>query len=268
MSLGPPDTSRWSDLSTRFVSAGIMVFIGAAVVIAGGVWFQMLAVFVCAVMIWELWSMIEPKGHTRGMLLAALVASVLSGMAVAGPGWEFVMVLAAPVIGAALAPRERWTFFLYSLAIQIAGWGLVHFRLDFGSVWIIWMLMVVVVTDVAGYFAGRLIGGPRFWPRLSPKKTWAGTVAGWIAAVMVGLLFDRYFVTVGPEIVPLSVMVSLASQIGDIAESAVKRRTGVKDASSLIPGHGGFWDRFDGLLGASLFMILMADVVGLKGIYL
>jgi len=268
MAAAPPDPSQWGDLNARFASAGVIVLVGSIAVIAGGIWFQMLAVFVCAVMIWELWSMIEPHGHTRGMLLAALVASVLSGMAAAGPGWEFVMVLAAPVIGAALAPRERWTFFLYSLAIQIAGWGLVHFRLDFGSVWIIWMLMVVVVTDVAGYFAGRLIGGPRFWPRLSPKKTWAGTVAGWIAAVMVGLLFDRYFVTVGPEIVPLSVMVSLASQIGDIAESAVKRRTGVKDASSLIPGHGGFWDRFDGLLGASLFMILMADVFGLKGIYL
>ena len=244
-----------------------MVVIGAAVVVAGGIWFQMLAVFVCAVMIWELWSMIEPKGHTRGMALAALVASVLSGMAVAGPGWEFVMFLAAPVIGAAVAPRERVSFFLYALAIQIAGWGLVHFRLDFGFVWILWMLLVVIVTDVAGYFAGRMIGGPKFWPRVSPNKTWSGTVAGWLAAMAVGLAFVGLFAGVGPEIVGLSVMVSLASQIGDIAESAVKRRMGVKDASSLIPGHGGFWDRFDGLLGASLFMILMADVVGLRGIY-
>jgi phosphatidate cytidylyltransferase len=201
------------------------------------------------------------------MLLAALVASVLSGMTAAGPGWEFVMFLAAPVIGAVLAPRERISFFLYSLGIQIAGWGLVHFRIDFGFAWILWMILVVVVTDIAGYFAGRMIGGPRFWPRLSPKKTWSGTVAGWMAAAVVGLLFDLFFVRVGPGIVLLSVMVSMAGQMGDIAESAVKRRMGVKDASALIPGHGGFWDRFDALLGASLFMILIADVLGMRGIH-
>ncbi len=267
MAAAPPDPSQWGDLNARFASAGVIVLVGSVAVIAGGIWFQMLAVFVCAVMIWELWSMIEPHGHTRGMLLAALVASVLSGMTMAGPGWEFVMFLAAPVIGAALAPRERLTFFLYALTIQVAGWGLVHFRVDFGFVWVLWMILVVVVTDVAGYFAGRLIGGPKFWPRISPKKTWSGTVAGWIAAVIVGLVFDYFFVRVGPAIVPLSVLVSFAGQMGDIAESAVKRRVGVKDASALIPGHGGFWDRFDALLGASLFMILMADVFGLRGIH-
>jgi phosphatidate cytidylyltransferase len=243
-----------------------MVAIGSAVVVAGGIWFQMLTVFVCAVMIWELWSMIEPKGHTRGMLLAALVASVLSGMAMSGPGWEFVVVLAAPVIGALVAPRERVTFFLYALAIQIAGWGLVHFRLDYGFVWILWMILCVVVTDVAGYFVGRAVGGPKFWPRISPKKTWSGTAGGWVAAAAVGLIFDLLFVQVGPEIVLLSVLVSFAGQMGDIAESAIKRRMGVKDASTLIPGHGGLWDRFDALLGASLFMILMADVLGRTGL--
>ncbi len=267
MAADPPDPERWADLNARVASAAVIVAVGSAAVVAGGIWFQMLAVFVSAVMIWELWSMIEPKGHTRGMMLAALVASVLSGMAMTGPGWEFAMFLAAPVIGAALAPRERMIFFLYALAIQIAGWGLVHFRIDFGFVWILWMILVVVVTDIAGYFAGRIIGGPKFWPRMSPKKTWSGTVAGWLAAVIVGLVFDLLFVRIGPEIVPLSVMVSMAGQMGDIAESAVKRRMGVKDASALIPGHGGFWDRFDALLGASLFMILMADVFGLRGIH-
>lgn len=262
---GVPDPARWSDLRTRVVSAAVMLVVGSAVMVAGGIWFQMVTVFISAVMIWELWSMIEPKGHKRGTMLAAMVASVLSGMAMSGPGWEFVVVLVVPVIGAVVAPREKVTFFVFALAIQIAGWGLVHFRLDFGFVWLLWMLCVVIMSDVAGYFVGRLVGGPKFWPKVSPKKTWSGTVAGWAGAVLVGLVFDLFFVHVGPEIVILSVLVSFAGQMGDIAESAFKRRMGVKDASALIPGHGGFWDRFDALLGASLFMILMADVLGRTG---
>ena len=128
------------------------------------------------------------------------------------------------------------------------------------------MLLCVIATDVAGYFVGRIVGGPKFWPRVSPKKTWSGTVGGWVAAIIVGAAFDMFFVQVGPEIILLSVAVSFAGQMGDIAESAFKRRMGVKDASALIPGHGGYWDRFDALLGASLFMILMADVLGRTGL--
>jgi phosphatidate cytidylyltransferase len=143
---------------------------------------------------------------------------------------------------------------------------LVHFRLDYGFVWLLWMILCVVATDVSGYFVGRAVGGPKFWPRISPKKTWSGTAGGWVAAACVGLVFDLMFVVVGPEIIVLSVLVSFAGQMGDIAESAVKRRMGVKDASALIPGHGGLWDRFDALLGASLFMILMADVLGRTGL--
>lgn len=242
-----------------------MIAIGTACVVAGGVWFQMVAVFVTAVMIWELWTMIEPQGPTRGMLLAALVASVLSGQLELQESWGFVLFLLVALGGALMLRRERITFFAFALAVQIAGWGLVTFRLDFGFFWLLWLIGVVVVTDVAGYFAGRLIGGPKFWPRVSPKKTWSGTIAGWIGAAIVGLIFDG-FARVGAEIVPLSVLLSIASQWGDIAESALKRRMGVKDSSALIPGHGGLFDRFDAMLGASLFMLFVTAVFGVPGV--
>lgn len=242
-----------------------MIGVGTASVVAGGVWFQMVTVFVTAVMIWELWTMIEPQGPTRGMLLAALVASVLSGQLALQELWGLVLFVLVAIGGAVTLKRERVTFFGFALAVQVAGWGLVTFRADYGFFWLLWLIGVVVMTDVAGYFAGRLLGGPKFWPRVSPKKTWSGTVAGWVGAAVVGLIFDG-FSRVGPEIVPLSILLSIASQWGDIAESALKRRVGVKDSSALIPGHGGLFDRFDALLSASLFMLFVTAVLGVPGV--
>ncbi|MEM6897415.1 MAG: phosphatidate cytidylyltransferase, partial [Pseudomonadota bacterium] len=132
---------------------------------------------------------------------------------------------------------------------------------------IIWLILVVVITDVAGYFAGRAFGGPKFWPAISPKKTWSGTVAGWVGAAILGAIFLT-FTNAGRDLVWISVLVSFASQMGDITESALKRRMGVKDSSTLIPGHGGLFDRFDGLLGAALVMLLAALIVDVPDVAL
>jgi phosphatidate cytidylyltransferase len=151
------------------------------------------------------------------------------------------------------------------LGVQIAGYGLVHFRIDFGFTWLIWLVSIVVVTDIAGYFVGKSIGGPKFWPAISPKKTWSGTIGGWIGAALVGVIFVM-LTNASWTIILLSVVISFAGQMGDIAESALKRRQGVKDSSTLIPGHGGLFDRFDALLGASLFMHLFASVFDVPGV--
>ena len=259
--------SDWADLRIRLLSGAWMAAVGIAAIIAGGIWFQMLAVFVTAVMVWECWIMIRGASPTSGMLLAAGVASLMSA-AVYDQSLNvsfFLLFLVVPVIGAFVLRRERMTFFLFALAIQIAGWGLVHFRLDYGFTWLLWLVLIVVVTDIAGYFAGKTFGGPKFWPAISPKKTWSGTVGGWIGAALVGFAFSL-FTNAGWAIVLLSVAISFAGQMGDIAESALKRRQGVKDSSALIPGHGGLFDRFDALLGAALFMLLVADLFNVPGV--
>ncbi|MGR3486144.1 MAG: phosphatidate cytidylyltransferase [Paracoccaceae bacterium] len=261
----PAALARWGDLNARLASSAAMAVIGTAAVIAGGVWFQMLVVFVTAVMVWELWHMIAPHAATRGVLLAALTASVLSGFLTVDRSWFLPFILFAPVVGAAVLGRERITFFAFALGIQIAAWGLVVFREDYGFLWILWMILVVIVTDVFGYFAGKTFGGPKFWPSVSPKKTWSGTSAGWIGAGLTGAAFA---LATGATwiLVPISMILSFASQMGDIAESALKRRMGVKDSSHLIPGHGGLFDRFDALLGASLFMLGIALVWDVPGV--
>ena len=257
---GGPRPSAWEDLRARTLSGAGMVVLGVAAIWAGGIWFQMLAVFVTAVMVWELARMIRPGEDPTAMLLAALTASVLSGLLATDAGWHLLLLFVPAVLGAAAMPREKLTFFLYGVAIMTAGWGLVTFREVHGVLWLFWLVIVVVTTDVLGYFAGRMIGGPKFWPRVSPKKTWAGTAAGWIGAALVGALFLT-FTDAGRDLIWISMVLSFASQMGDIAESALKRRMGVKDSSALIPGHGGLSDRFDGLLGASLFMLAVALVV-------
>ena len=260
----PPATARWADLNTRVISAGVMVLVGTGEIILGGIWFQMLVVFVSAVMVWEVARMIRPSSEVSGMLLAALAASVLSGILAVGVGWQVVLLLLVPALGALTYRTAGALFFGFTLYIQLAGWGLVAFRNALGLIFILWLLAVVVVTDILGYFAGRLIGGPKFWPRISPKKTWSGIIAGWIGAAAVGAAFAGGLNT-GWVLIPISVGISFASQMGDIAESALKRHFGVKDSSNLIPGHGGVFDRFDALMGASLAALVVIVGLGLDG---
>jgi phosphatidate cytidylyltransferase len=258
---------NWEDLKVRLMSGAVMAVIGIAAIIAGGVWFQMLAVFVTAVMVWECWTMIRGASPTSGMLLAAGVSSILSAQVFGGAvNYEFLgLFLIVPIIGAIILKRERITFFIFAFALQIAGYGLVHFRIEFGFTWLLWLVSIVVVTDIVGYFAGKSLGGPKFWPAVSPKKTWSGTIGGWVGAALVGVIFTM-FTNAGWTIILLSVVISFAGQMGDIAESALKRRQGVKDSSALIPGHGGLFDRFDALLGASLFMLLVAVAFNVPGV--
>ncbi|WP_269432941.1 phosphatidate cytidylyltransferase [Aliiruegeria sabulilitoris] len=253
-------TARWEDLNARTWTGLLMVLIGIVAIRLGGIWFQMLVVFVTSVMIWELARMIRPGWDVGAMLLAAFSASVISGLTPQQPDWHLFLLFLPALAGMLSMPLEKITFFLFAFGITLAGWGLVEAREAYGGTWLFWMVICVVVTDIAGYFAGRHFGGPKFWPSISPKKTWSGTAAGWIGAGLIGAIFLT-FTDAGRDLIWLSMLLSFASQMGDIAESALKRRLGVKDSSAIIPGHGGLFDRFDGLLGASLFMLLLALLV-------
>ena len=249
---------KWADLRPRILSALAMAVVGTAAVWAGGVWFTALCVCAAGLMVWELAAMIQPGWRARSLGLAAACAVLVALLLPAT--WALPVLVLPALAGAGALRRDPAIFAAYALAAMLAAWGLAGFRGEYGMVWLIWLLLVVVVTDIAGYFAGRLIGGPKFWPRISPKKTWSGTIAGWIAAALIGVIF-RQFTTAGPDLPWISAGLALASQMGDIAESAIKRHMGVKDSSHLIPGHGGVLDRFDGLLGAALLMLLVAQVV-------
>ncbi|KIZ34562.1 phosphatidate cytidylyltransferase, partial [Rhodopseudomonas palustris] len=149
------------------------------------------------------------------------------------------------------APR-RWavTGFCYAAAALFAS-ILLRNDPDHGFVALMLILLVVWVTDIGGYFAGRGIGGPKLWPRVSPKKTWAGAIGGFVASLAIGAGFAAFGFGKFAPLLILAAVLSTVSQLGDLFESAVKRQFGVKDSSHIIPGHGGLLDRLDGYVAAA-----------------
>ena len=121
---------------------------------------------------------------------------------------------------------------------------------------------MVIASDTAGFLSGRLLGGPKLWPRVSPNKTWAGFIGALVASSIVGALF--WLAVPDASVVRLAAagaMLSIVAQAGDFAESAIKRRFGAKDSSTLIPGHGGVMDRVDGLVAAATAVGLASFVI-------
>jgi phosphatidate cytidylyltransferase len=274
----PDKASVWGDLSTRILSAVIMVAATALALAGGGLAWGLFALAVTLVMFWELAALCEPGiGGFRRIALAlspvllpgALAIALWGGLALPPPGPNETMSPDAAgiiarragiglALGLALPPlygmltlkAGRLIWAGYGLMVLIGAAYLVFAYSEFGVIGVVVLVVIVAISDILGYFAGRLLGGPKFWPRVSPKKTWSGTIAGWIGAGLFG-----YFV-LGQQGAPLlgaaaAIGLALAGQMGDIAESALKRRVGIKDSSNLIPGHGGFLDRLDALVAAS-----------------
>jgi len=245
--------ARWSDLAPRVVSGVAMAAVGAGAIWAGGLVFAVLVSALGGLLMWEAARLFGSTAPER----AGITGAVALALALWVPGVLVLPLLAAAVlVSAETLPRARAPFAALTLWALLGAWVIGVLRADGGLLWVLWLVLVVVASDVAGYFAGKAVGGPKFWPRISPKKTWSGTAAGWAGAALIGAAFAGP-TGAGAVLIPVSVLVGLAGQMGDIAESAVKRMQGVKDSSNLIPGHGGVFDRFDAMLGAALAVGLL-----------
>ena len=249
------------NLLLRFVAASVLAPAAIAIAYAGG-WLWAGLVTLAAIGLYVEWLMIAGAAGERRVVASGGVALAISGLCLATGRID--AALAALILGlaavAALSPERRhWTVagFFYAAAAEIAS---VLVRLDqtSGFVALILILLVVWVTDIGGYFAGRGIGGPKLWPRVSPKKTWAGAIGGFAASIAVAGGFAALGLGKTGPILLLGAALSIASQLGDLLESAVKRRFGVKDSSHIIPGHGGLMDRLDGFVAA----VVMAAIFG------
>ena len=248
------------NLLTRVAAALVLAPLAIAVAYAGG-WLWTALVTFAAIGLYVEWLTIVGS-RTLRPVVAGVVALAMAGLVLTtGRLDASLLVLVAGLAGiAVLSPqRRRWTAtgFGYAAAAEVAS---ILVRLDqaWGFVGLMLILLVVWVTDMGGYFAGRGIGGPKLWPRVSPKKTWAGAVGGFVASLAVATGFAANGLgKIGPVLL-LGATLSIASQLGDLFESAVKRRFGVKDSSHIIPGHGGLLDRLDGFVAA----IVLAAIFG------
>ncbi len=177
--------------------------------------------------------------------------AVFWGAAAAAVLWEWIRLVEGPLwIVAGVG---------YAAVLVIAPVAL-RADAEFGFPAMVLLFAVVWSTDIFGYFAGRAIGGPKLMPAISPKKTWAGAMAGTVGSVIVTVVAARWFALSDlAEIAAVALALSVVAQLGDLLESGIKRRFGAKDASHLIPGHGGVMDRLDGFWAAAL----LAAAIGL-----
>ena len=274
-----------SDLPTRFAAGVLMIAVAVAATAMGGWWFRTLAALAAAIMLVEwadihkvprLWPYVGAlllvalllvgaeylypadgadwvRDEPTGTLVAVFDAETLS------PNWRAfaALAVAALVLGLASRRRAMTSGFLY---IALPSFAL----LSLAWVWmalVLWVFVVTWATDILAYFAGRAIGGPKLAPRISPNKTWAGLIGGVAGAALGGWLLARWF-EMEPLFLWLGGPMGAVAQAGDLYESWVKRRAGVKDSGTLLPGHGGVLDRLDGLLAVALAttLLLMAGL--------
>ncbi|MCC7347822.1 MAG: phosphatidate cytidylyltransferase [Variibacter sp.] len=258
-----------SDLWLRVASSLVLAPLAVAAVWLGGWWFAGFWLLAAIGVMWE-WARLTTPRRVWVVTIAGSI--VLAGAALVlglnSPG-RLVQIVAAGAVVTALIADERWPVgwfngwagagVLYAAAVVLCAMIL---RRDpaHGIAAIILLFAVVWSTDIAAYFGGRLMGGPKLWPAVSPKKTWSGALTGTAGAVAAGVAVGYWAGAQNLWALGLvCFLLSVGSQGGDLFESALKRRAGVKDSSHLIPGHGGLMDRLDGFVVAAF----LASLIGI-----
>jgi phosphatidate cytidylyltransferase len=262
-----------SELGLRVVSATILGAITLFATYQGGLLFDLLWLVAgtAALLEWLTIAKVEPRWVTRVLLISGLICLTLTEPrdAVIGGG---LAAIAALIFGK--SPRDRlWALAAFACtAVLVLVPPGVRNDPALGIVGVLWIFAVVWATDIVAYFTGRALGGPKLWPRVSPKKTWSGFAGGLAAGTLAGVLVvmsAREWGWAQPLattwVILLSMMGSVVGQAGDLAESALKRYFGVKDSGQLIPGHGGVMDRLDAFWAVALLvgLVLLAVRLGI-----
>jgi len=280
------EAKRWRDLRKRFLSALVLGPAALLCVWLGAIPFAAMIAACVGVLAWEWVHLCGMR--TRAMPGLAVPVAVFAACALVvwdqtEVGWiclVFGFLLAwlgaewkrsaVKLPDRPLQPSLRLA--LGVLYIGIGGLCLIELRHDneAGRDNVVFLFLMVWASDIGGYVFGRALGGPKLWPAVSPGKTWSGSLGGLLFAAAVGALVAPWLSpAVAPGAVGRAVAVALilavATQAGDLLESAIKRHFKVKDTSSLIPGHGGLLDRLDGVLAAAPAAVLLSLTLGPGG---
>jgi len=259
----PPQKSTgqngsFRDLAQRAISAAVLACVALILTIISPYTFTALIAVAALVLAWEWDGLTRATPGRPEAWLHAFTTLSACVMAVSGHVLFALAAIAAGSLAAAILPqppRNRlWTMtgiFYFGAALLT----LVVLRNDaeFGLQAILLLFIVVWSADTAAYFAGRAIGGPKLAPAISPGKTWSGFAAGLLIPAILAFAYAIFLDLTSPFwLAVVGLILAIASQLGDLLESAIKRRFDAKDSSSILPGHGGLFDRVDGLIGAAL----------------
>jgi phosphatidate cytidylyltransferase len=255
--------SAKSDLPLRAAAAVVMITVASVAIYFGGWPFRLLVGLGAAVMLIE-WCDMHRLRRTwplAGMSLLFLnlwlIPDLFVGRGAVAYDWRpfSAAIVCAALLGLLSRRRVLTGGYLYVAfpALALLALNAVSYQIVF------WVMIVTWATDIFAYFAGRSIGGPKLAPRISPNKTWAGLIGGMIGAELLGAA-TAYSFGLSSGFFFGGAFMGFIAQAGDLYESWVKRRAGVKDSGTLLPGHGGVLDRVDGLLAVSVATLLLIDI--------
>ena len=270
----PASGARWSDLRKRLISAVILAPLVLLCLWVGGLPYTILMLGAAIGLAWEWVSLCgtAPLGRLGAPVIGAVTAAALAA-ALGHAEVGLILLVAGTIVTSLLvrgAPHKR----ALALGVPYVGVGVVALlwlRADpqAGLVNLLFPLLLVWGSDIGAYLAGRVLGGPKLAPRISPGKTWSGAIGGLIGAVAMGWLVVSWSgqPAAFARVAAIAVGLGIFAQAGDLLESLIKRRFGVKDSGTLIPGHGGLLDRLDALLIAAPVAALLAFAAG-RGVVL
>jgi phosphatidate cytidylyltransferase len=256
-----PPTRFGPDLRPRIAAAAVMGALALATAWIGGFIFAAFWWVASVVVLWEWQRMIGGARLVERVALGGFFVALAALFALHN---SILGAIAGLVLGAGAvswrAGRKDGTwaaagvFYAGALVTSVV---LLRLSPGYGLAAVLWIFAVVWGADIAAYFAGRSFGGPRLWPSVSPGKTWSGAIVGALAGAVLGLLLTGWANRLMP-LFWLGLATAIVSELGDLFESALKRRFGAKDSSGLIPGHGGLMDRLDAFVAASVFAAVVA----------
>lgn len=253
-------------LIARIASGVFLGVVSLGATFAGSYAFAALVAVMAIMMAWEWGGIVRSRRYDFGFVLhAAAIAVCLVLSAIGKPQLALVALGVAAIVMAAAYGRQNGLMSAAGIFyIGIPAISLVWFRNDvpYGFTAILLIFSVVWAADTAAYVGGKTVGGVKFWPSISPNKTWAGTCSALVASALVGAIFS-FLLTGVPSLylIVCTTVLGFVALAGDLAESAFKRVYRLKDASNLIPGHGGFMDRLDGIAAAATFAALICLLV-------
>ena len=258
-------SENFRNFLVRSLSTAIITPIVGYIVVFGGDYFSLFISILGAVMIWEMARAIFGSAHSRFLIILSIgfgVVILLTGLRIGIlllSTFVLLFLVSFSIYCLVIKQADKITKFLIcSLFIVIPCTLFLWLRETMELIILFWILSCVIATDIGAYVVGKIIGGAKLAPKISPNKTWSGLFGGVTASAFTGLGFSVFWMEKHFKFVCLSLLIAIVAQMGDLLESHFKRKYSLKETSNIIPGHGGIMDRLDGHMAAVTFIALIS----------